>query len=103
MKFLTFNQFHFYLKNVAILDLCDKNNILDSLQKIYETQTVVFIQTDVSKKDQVKRAFDEIVQQFGYIDYVVGNAGILCESDYERMISVNLVSVIITLTLILTE
>lgn len=53
---------------------------------------MIFIQTDVSKKDQVKSAFDKITQQFNKIDLVVGNAGILCEKDYERTITVNLVS-----------
>lgn len=80
------------MKNVAILDLCDTKNMSKSLQRDYERQKVLFIQTDVSKRDQVKSAFDETFKQFGYIDYVVGNAGVLCESDYERTINVNLVS-----------
>lgn len=46
----------------------------------------------MSKKDQVIGAFDRIVQEFHNIDIVVGNAGVLCESDYERTINVNLVS-----------
>lgn len=46
----------------------------------------------MSKKDQVKRAFDQIIKEFNYIDIVVGNAGIICEHDYERTINVNLVS-----------
>lgn len=92
IRFQHFINFISILQNVAILDVCDTNKISESLQNTYQTQTVVFIQTDVSKKDQVKRAFDEIVRLFGYIDYVVGNAGILCESDYERTINVNLVS-----------
>lgn len=62
------------------------------LQSEYKDRKVVFIQTDVSEKDQVKRAFDQVIQQFGYIDYVIGNAGIVCETDYERTINVNLVS-----------
>lgn len=53
---------------------------------------VLFIQTDVSKKDQVTGAFDQCIREFDTIDIVVGNAGILCETDYERTINVNLVS-----------
>lgn len=40
----------------------------------------------------MKSAFDQIVQSFERIDIVVGNAGVLWESDYERTINVNLVS-----------
>lgn len=79
-------------KNIAILDLCDTRNIVHSLQRSYGNQKVIFIQTDVSQKEQVKHAFDQIIQQFDYVDFVVGNAGIICEKDYERTINVNLVS-----------
>lgn len=86
------------MKNIAILDLCDTKNVVQSLQNTYESQKIVYIQTDVSKKDQVKHAFNEIIQLFGNIDIVVGNAGILCETDYERTINVNLVSSDIPIT-----
>jgi len=77
---------------VAILDISDAKNVIQDLQTKYGDRQVLFIKTDVSQKGQVKSAFDRIVQSFGGIDIVVGNAGILCESDYERTINVNLVT-----------
>lgn len=67
-------------------------NVSQSLQRKYDGQKVLFIQTDVSKRDQVIGAFDQCIREFDSIDIVVGNAGILCETDYERTINVNLVS-----------
>lgn len=61
------------------------------LQSKFENQKVLFIETDVSIKDQVIAAFDQIIKEFTHIDVVVGNAGIICETDYERTINVNLV------------
>lgn len=51
----------------------------------------MFIKTDVAKKDQVKSAFDEVVAKFNYVDFIVANAGILSENDYELCLNVNLV------------
>ncbi|XP_037036982.1 alcohol dehydrogenase-like [Bradysia coprophila] len=82
------------IKNVAILDISDTKNVSNDLQTKYGDRQVLFIKTDVSKKDQVKSAFDEIVRSFERIDIVVGNAGILCESDYERTINVNLLGIL---------
>ncbi|KAJ6636150.1 alcohol dehydrogenase, partial [Pseudolycoriella hygida] len=81
------------IKNVAVLDICEANT-LHLLQSKDDEQKVVFIRTDVSKKEQVKSAFDEIKQKFGCVDYVVGNAGVFCESDYERTINVNLIGIL---------
>lgn len=83
---------HSIIKNIAILDICDAKNVSQSLRSKYESQKVLFIETDVSKKDQVIGAFDQIIREFDHIDIVVGNAGVLCETDYERTINVNLVS-----------
>lgn len=81
----------FHDENITILDICDSNNVTDVLKTKYHSQNILFIKTDVSKKEQVKSAFDQAIQNFGSIDIVIGNAGILCESDYERTINVNLV------------
>jgi len=82
------------IKNVAILDIIDTNNVSRTLQSKYQSQKVIFIATDVSKKDQVQAAFNQIIREFGYVDIVVGNAGIAMESDYERTINVNLIGVL---------
>lgn len=79
------------MKNVAILDLSDSKNVAKALQTTYPTQKVVFIKTDVTKKDQVKSALEEVISKFNFIDILVANAGVLRETDYELTINVNMV------------
>lgn len=76
---------------MAILDIADTKNVTQALQSSFPNQTVVFIKTDVTKKEQVKSAFNQVIAKFNFIDYVVANAGILRENDYEMTINVNLV------------
>lgn len=76
---------------MAILDVADTKNVTQALQGSYPNQNVIFIKTDVTKKEEVKSAFSQVIAKFNYIDYVVANAGILRESDYEMTIKVNLV------------
>lgn len=73
------------------MDLDDSKNVTQSLQSKYSNQNVVFIKTDVTKKEQVQSAFAEVVSKFSFIDLVVANAGILRERDYEETVNVNLV------------
>ncbi|HEY4999237.1 MAG TPA: SDR family NAD(P)-dependent oxidoreductase, partial [Usitatibacter sp.] len=57
-----------------------------------------FARCDVSRKDEVEAAIAAAVQEFGRIDVLVANAGIvhaaefldLEESDFDRVIAVNL-------------
>lgn len=79
------------MKNIAILDLEDSKNVTSALQQNYKNQNVVFIKTDVTKREQVKAAFNETVSKFNFIDFVIANAGVLRENDYELTINVNLV------------
>lgn len=83
---------------MALLDIVHTNNAADILQSEYKTQNVVFIKTDISKKDQVKEAFDELVIKFKSIDIVLCNAGILNDRDYELSVNVNLVNFLKLLT-----
>lgn len=73
------------------MDLEDLEKVTQALQTNYKNQKIRFIKTDVTKKDEVKNAFAEAVSQFNFIDYVVANAGILREKDYELTINVNVV------------
>lgn len=81
----------FKLQNVAILDINDPKDVTETLRKTYKNQNVVFIKTDVTKKDQVKKAFAEVIEKFHFVDILVANAGVLREDDYELTINVNLV------------
>ncbi|CAH1268804.1 15-hydroxyprostaglandin dehydrogenase [NAD(+)]-like [Branchiostoma lanceolatum] len=52
-----------------------------------------FIQCDVTAKEQLDGAFDAASSQFGGLDLVVNNAGILNEVQWERCLAVNLEAV----------
>jgi len=83
-------------KNVAVLDVVHTNNSIDALQAEFKNQNVIFIKTDISKKDQVQDAFKEIIKKFNSIDIVLCNAGILNDRDYEKSVNVNLLGTIHT-------
>lgn len=85
------------MKNIAILDLGDPNNVTQTLQSRFNNQNVVFIKTDVSKKEQVQSAFAEVISKFNFVDIVFANAGILRENDYEQTFNVNVVRTFIEL------
>lgn len=60
--------------------------------------TVLCLEMDVSKKEQVDAAFDTAIKYFGRLDILVNNAGIyfskpaleLTEEEWDRMIDINL-------------
>lgn len=76
---------------MVIIDIVHTNNAAETLQADFKEQTVIFIKTDISKKDQVKDAFNEVITKFKRIDVVMCNAGILNDRDYELAVNVNLV------------
>ncbi len=58
----------------------------------------IALKLDVSKKEEVERAFDEVVKAFGRLDILVNNAGIfapkpaleLTEEDWDKTLDINL-------------
>jgi 3-oxoacyl-[acyl-carrier protein] reductase len=69
--------------------------------KIYPEQKVTTCLLDVSNTSQVKDSFDKILKEFGSIDILINNAGIvrdnllmkIKEEDFDKVINVNLKSV----------
>nr|XP_025960953.1 15-hydroxyprostaglandin dehydrogenase [NAD(+)] isoform X4 [Dromaius novaehollandiae] len=60
----------------------------------FEAQRTVFIQCDVTDQEQLKGAFEKVIEHFGRLDIVVNNAGVNNEKDWESTIQINLTSVI---------
>lgn len=64
----------------------------------------LFIQTDVTKEDQVKRLVDETVRQFGRLDIAFNNAGIeqsgpsteVTEHDYRKVFDINVLGIFLS-------
>ncbi|HWA34442.1 MAG TPA: SDR family oxidoreductase [Cyclobacteriaceae bacterium] len=88
--------------NVAIVDIKSVNYDSAMLEVKAENESAVFIECDVTKMDQVKRAVDQAAATFGSIDIALNNAGIpaeqsriaeMTEGDWSSVLNVNLTSV----------
>ena len=85
-----------FAKEGARIVLSDVNG--DKGRKAAESLGAAFARCDVSRKDQVVAAVDMAVENYGRLDILVANAGIvhaadfldLAEEDFDRVLSVNL-------------
>ena len=87
-----------FAKEGARIVLSDVNG--DKGRKAAESLGAAFARCDVSRKDQVVAAVDMAVENYGRLDILVANAGIvhaadfldLAEEDFDRVLAVNLKS-----------
>lgn len=87
----------------ASVVIADVNSAGESVaqQLCQQGQKAIFIQTDVSKADDANRLIQETLNQYGRLDILHNNAGILVvgavttisEADWDRCIDINLKSV----------
>jgi NAD(P)-dependent dehydrogenase (short-subunit alcohol dehydrogenase family) len=83
---------------VLLTDLKEDIGRREVLKLRAENLTASFVACDVSRKDQVESAIRSAVSEFGKLDILVANAGIvhaaefldLEEKDFDRVLSVNL-------------
>jgi meso-butanediol dehydrogenase / (S,S)-butanediol dehydrogenase / diacetyl reductase len=81
--------------NVAVVDLDSASDVVDEITRI--GRMALAIKADVTRRDEVDKAVDKILQQFGNIDILVNNAGILRigpvlglrEEEWDAMFNVN--------------
>ncbi|KAJ0172861.1 hypothetical protein K1T71_011037 [Dendrolimus kikuchii] len=68
-------------KNVAVLDVAEETGkaLADRLNK-KNLGKVIFIKCDVSKEEDITKAFDEVLAEFKQIDVLINNAGIMVDS-----------------------
>lgn len=87
---------------VAMADLDTDNEAATALRAVSDVGPgAIYVQTDVSDEDAVKRMTDIVLERFGRIDVLVNNAGIatqfrlvdLTVAEWDRMLAVNLRSV----------
>ncbi len=65
----------------------------------------IFVQTDVTKEDQVKRLVDDTLERFGRLDIAFNNAGVeqtgpiteFAEQDYRKVFDINVLGVFLSL------
>jgi 3-oxoacyl-[acyl-carrier protein] reductase len=85
--------------DVAIADVCTEDDAESVLEDIaHAGRRGLFVRTDVSREDDVRRAVDRVRRDLGPIDILVNNAGILAQTplhemtveEWDRVIAVNL-------------
>lgn len=83
-------------KSVAIIDLPTSNgeNSAIALQKDSGTGRVIFVACDVTKAEDLERAFKKVIDTFGTLDILINNAGIFDELKWEETIDINLKALI---------
>jgi NAD(P)-dependent dehydrogenase (short-subunit alcohol dehydrogenase family) len=64
--------------------ICEKNiddaqNVVEEIKKI--GKKAVAFQADVTKKDDLERAFSTLAKQLGGLDIVINNAGVFCNNE----------------------
>ncbi|TWW75082.1 15-hydroxyprostaglandin dehydrogenase [NAD(+)] [Takifugu flavidus] len=81
---------------VALIDVDEiaGRSLLEILEKQFGSDRVLFLSCDVESEEKLKVAFQKIAETFGGVDIFCNNAGILNEIQWQKTISINLVSAI---------
>ncbi|XP_043559109.1 15-hydroxyprostaglandin dehydrogenase [NAD(+)]-like isoform X1 [Chiloscyllium plagiosum] len=87
------------LKNGAKVSLLDISTAVGlktktTFDEVYGAQQTMFITCDVTSGNQLKDAFKKTIENFLRLDIVCNNAGIADETNWQRCLDLNLVSVI---------
>ncbi|XP_046629099.1 peroxisomal hydratase-dehydrogenase-epimerase-like [Neodiprion virginianus] len=84
------------VKHLAILDLPTSSGAetADKLNGEFRNARVIFIVCDVTNDNEFEAAFARTVKEFGGLDIVINNAGILNEKKWKLMIDINVTAVV---------
>ncbi|XP_071451820.1 15-hydroxyprostaglandin dehydrogenase [NAD(+)]-like [Hetaerina americana] len=87
------------LENGASVVLFDLNNekgqeFKQQMEAEHGKGRVHFVSGDVTKKEDLERAFKETLEKFSYLDIMLNNAGIGDEKRWEDMININWVALV---------
>ncbi|GCB78525.1 hypothetical protein scyTo_0018616, partial [Scyliorhinus torazame] len=63
-------------------------------EQVYGAANILFLPCDVTSENQLKDSFKKTLEKFKRLDIVCNNAGIYDEENWEKCLSLNLVSVI---------
>lgn len=73
------------------MDILEKPQFLETLQKNHPSTKINFIKFDITDKSSIKKSLDQIISESGKIDVFVNGAGVILEENIEKMIAINLV------------
>ncbi|XP_046751376.1 uncharacterized protein LOC124414473 [Diprion similis] len=84
------------VKHLAILDLPTSSGAetATKLNTEFPNARVIFIVCDVTNDNEFEAAFAKTVKEFGGLDIVINNAGILNEKKWKLMIDINVTAVV---------
>ncbi|XP_072944752.1 15-hydroxyprostaglandin dehydrogenase [NAD(+)]-like [Epargyreus clarus] len=70
-------------KCIAIVDIAEEagKELSQRLNEVYNNRTI-FVKCDVSKEEDITRAFKEVLDKFERIDVIINNAGIMNDSEH---------------------
>ena len=82
---------------VGVVDI-ETGTLFKNYKKEMEKKNIVAVKADITSRQEVKNAYDVIIDEFGSVDVLVNSAGILImkkfldenEDDWDRVINVNL-------------
>ncbi|XP_055701893.1 development-specific 25 kDa protein-like [Phlebotomus papatasi] len=82
------------LKTLVVLDIHSKPECIDNWKEQYPKISIKYFMVNVAVDEEIKQCYEAIAKDLGTLDIVINCAGILDESDYVKMINVNLGGVI---------
>jgi NAD(P)-dependent dehydrogenase (short-subunit alcohol dehydrogenase family) len=85
---------------IAVLDIEDEIGV-ETVKQLNEVAEAVYFHCDISNVDEIKGAFQKVVEHFGCVDILINNAGIpirdyikdIDESKWDKFNSINVKSV----------
>ncbi|XP_070564455.1 15-hydroxyprostaglandin dehydrogenase [NAD(+)]-like isoform X2 [Ptychodera flava] len=90
-------------KGVSVLDIDDGSgkDVCDRLKGSYGEDKAIYVHCDVTSKTDFKNAFETTKANFGHVDILCNNAGIMDELNWESTLDINVKGVIMGTTLAL--
>lgn len=79
---------------MAILDLNDPNDVVKQLCIQFPSETIIFVEVNVRRKNDFAKSVQTVIDQFKYIDGFINAAGIVEEMSADDTIGVNVIGVI---------
>ncbi|CAH0546264.1 unnamed protein product [Brassicogethes aeneus] len=74
---------------LADVDSAHGKNALEEIEAEFGPNKVIFVQTDVTNKDQFEDAFKKTIETFKNVDILFNNAGILNDAIWEKEVAIN--------------
>ncbi|GJQ75734.1 hypothetical protein Trydic_g17806 [Trypoxylus dichotomus] len=79
------------VKGVVIADSGQDHVFLKQLHDQYGDEKFIFVEVDVTDKASIENSFERTIEKYGNLDILINAAALFDESQWERVIQVNLI------------